>query len=190
MSSDDDRRRLNTGSLVTAIVLIVLGGFILLLQIIGPVLDLDLGHYLWPFFVIVPGFILLVVGLTIAADGGPGLTVAGSVVTMVGVLLFFQNLTGWWATWAYAWALVAPTAPGIGLILYGAVTDQSRTISDGLRLVTIGLILFAVLGVFFELIIGISGFGLGRLGVVCGPVLLIGAGALILLRGLFRSRKV
>jgi hypothetical protein len=138
----------------------------------------------------VPGIVLLVVGLTAGADGGPGLAIAGSIVTTVGTLLFFQNLTGLWATWAYAWALVAPTAPGIGMILHGLVTGQGQTVSAGARLAAIGLILFAAFAVFFELIIGLSGFGLGRIGVACVPVLLIGVGLLILVRGVLRSRRL
>jgi hypothetical protein len=45
MSFDGERRRFNIGGIVAGIILIMLGGFFLLLQIAGPVLDVDVGHY-------------------------------------------------------------------------------------------------------------------------------------------------
>ena len=124
--------------------------------------------------------------ILVTGGAGEGLVIVGSIVTMVGLLLFYQNTTGHWESWAYAWALVAPTSIGLGQILYGALKAEKGRIQSGIGLVTVGGTLFVVGAVFFELIIGISGF---RLGPVWLPVILIGLGVLGLVRTLFFRRK-
>jgi hypothetical protein len=52
----------------------------------------------------------------------------------------------------------------------------------------IGLAIFVVAGLFFELGIGISGFRQAA-SWLCWPVLLIGLGIVLLLSNLFRRRK-
>ena len=48
------------------------------------------------------------------------MVVGGTVATTVGLVLLYQNNTGHWESWAYAWALVGPAASGLGLALWGA----------------------------------------------------------------------
>jgi len=96
---------------------------------------------------------------------------------MVGLLLFYQNPTGHWQSWAYAWALVAPTSIGLAQIVYGTFKGRAELVKTGLRVATVGGIMFLIGFFFFELVLGISGFGLGGLG---WAVLLIGAGVLLL----------
>jgi hypothetical protein len=58
---------------------------------------------LWPLFVIVPGlafFIPCLKGGDMSAFSIPGGLIAGT-----GVILFYQNLTGHWESWAYIWTL-------------------------------------------------------------------------------------
>jgi hypothetical protein len=43
--------------------------------------------------------------------------------------------------------------------------------------------------VFFELVFGVSGFGLARFGLPPFPMVLIGLGLIILIRSFMRSRK-
>jgi hypothetical protein len=143
-----------------------------------------LRHLFWPFYIIVPGVVLFAMSLVVRNDG-EGLAGFASIVTMVGLLLFYQNFTGHWASWAYAWALVAPTAVGLGLILYGALKGERSKIENGFDAAKVGIIMFLIGGVFFELIIGISGFGLGRFG---WPLLLIGLGLFVLVRNLAGHR--
>jgi hypothetical protein len=163
--------------------LVGLGG----LWLLGSLLGLDAGHFLWPFFVIVPGVVLFVLGLTVRSDAGLGLMIPGAIVTTTGLLLFYQNVSGHWASWAYAWALIAPTSIGVALMIDGARRGQAAQVQSGRRLVRIGLILFAALGVFFELIIGISGF---RWGGWWWAVLFIGAGLVLLVAALLPRRKL
>ena len=62
---------------------------------------------------------------------GSGLTVAGSIVTMVGLVLLYQNATGNWKGWAYAWALVGPGGSGLGMLLYGTRSGNRKMARDG-----------------------------------------------------------
>jgi ABC-type uncharacterized transport system permease subunit len=129
---------------VLGILLIAFGLAFLVLQ----QLEVDFGQYGWPLFVIVPGIALIAYGLYLAE--GSGAVVGGTVTTMVGLVLLYQNSTDHWESWAYAWALAAPAGVGLGLILYGIVRDQPSVVSGGLWPLGIGLAIFGVGFVFFE----------------------------------------
>jgi hypothetical protein len=158
---------------VIGVILIALGALFLLARAIdGP-------GFAWPLFVLVPGVALLawsfVGGRDVAA-----LAIPGAIVTMVGLILFVQNLTASFETWSYAWALVL-AAVGVGTWLHGVLTHDDARQRDGIRTTTVGLALFAAFGVFFQFII----FGdlLGSwVGQWLFPLALIGAGVLLLLR--------
>lgn len=187
MNESSTGRGMGTNGLVLGGVLILVGLIFLAGQIIGPLFDIDFGRIAWPFFVIGAGIAILAGGLAAGDQAGEPLSILGSMVTMVGLVLFFQNLTDLWATWAYAWALVAPTGAGLGLMLYGTLKNHPNKARDGMRLATTGLGIFLVAACFFELVIGISGFGLGSWG---WPLLLIGLGVLILVRNLLPRRSM
>lgn len=136
----------------------VLGGLLVVLGLIflaGEYLDVDIGQFGWPFYVIGPGLALVVLGLT--QRNGSGLTIAGSVITIVGLLLFYQNVTDHWESWAYAWALVAPGGSGVGMVLYGTRAGNAGMVRAGLWQCVVALGLFAAGFVFFEGMLGISG---------------------------------
>jgi hypothetical protein len=170
------------GWIVLGAVLILLGGLFLL----GQALDLDVGQTAWPFFVIVPGVALLAFG--VASRGGRGLIVAGSVVTATGLLLLYQNSADRFESWAYGWALVALVAPGLGEMLHGTLRALPDSVAAGRRKALIGLGLFAVGIVFFELIIGIGGEP-GALREVGVPLLLIALGLWALVGGYLTRRR-
>jgi len=75
-------------------------------------LNVDWNRYGWPVFVIAPGVFLLLVGLAMRDEAGLGMAIPGGMITSVGLLLALQNASGAWASWAYAWALVAPGVCG------------------------------------------------------------------------------
>jgi vacuolar-type H+-ATPase subunit I/STV1 len=157
------------------IVLIIVG----LVALAGRQLGLDLGELIgaqgWPFFVIVPGVVLLVAAALPVPPEGLGLAIAGSIVTTIGLILLYQASTGHWSSWAYVWALI-PAAAGLGMAIYGLATHASARVSDGLRLVVIGGALAALGFWYFETI-----FETGRVPVDLGqwwPVLVIAAGLL------------
>ena len=107
---------------------------------------------------------------------------------MLGLVFLAQSITGFWASWAYIWALVAPTSIGLGQMIYGTKKDRDSITEAGRRLMNLGLFMFAVGFVFFELIIGISGFGLSQFGLPVFPLLLIFAGLFVLVRSVARNR--
>jgi hypothetical protein len=103
-------------------------------------------------------------------------------------VLAVQNATGAWASWAYAWALVAPGGSGLGLALYGLLRGLPELVSTGARAIGVGLALFVGLGLFFEGVLGLSGDPF-LVGSDYLPVVLIAIGAVLLLWGLFRGRR-
>jgi hypothetical protein len=146
----------------------------------GQQLNIDWGDAAWPFYVIAPGLALLAFGLT--QPNGSGLTIAGSIVTIVGGVLLYQNTTDHWESWAYAWALVGPGGSGLGMLLYGTRSGNAKMARDGFWQILTALGLFAAGFVFFEGIIGISGrrFPLPEWIL---PVIVIGLGLVVLFRG-------
>ena len=104
----------------------------------------------WPYFVIIPGVALLAASLAPTPPRGVGFAIAGSIVTTVGAVLLYQQTTGHWTSWAYAWALVGPGAAGLGMLVYGLIFSQRELLAAGARLVTIGAAIFAVGYWYFE----------------------------------------
>jgi hypothetical protein len=167
-------------------VLLVLAGAILLL---AQFVRIDLGHYGWPFFLIVPGVALLVVAVTSRGFLGEGLAILGSIITVTGLILLYQNSTDHFESWAYAWALVFPGAVGLGMILYGVYARRPGNVRAGTRLLGIGLVLFILGAAFFEGVIGIGGYQLGRSAGAIAGALIIGVGALLLILNLTSRRS-
>ena len=179
-----EHRSGSQGAALLGAALIVLG----LIFFAGQQLNLDIGAAAWPFYVIAPGLALVTLGLT--QPRGAGLTIAGSIVTMIGVVLLDQNATDRFESWAYAWALVGPGGTGIGMLLYGTRSGDRKMARDGFWTILTALGLFAVGLVFFEGIIGISGERLPLPNWVL-PVAVIVIGVLVLVRGLtFRGAAV
>lgn len=147
-------------------------------------LDVFQGAEVWPLFIIGPGVALLVLGLFLP---NLGMLVGGSVVSTVGLVLAWQNMTGRWESWAYAWALVGPTASGVGSFVGGLRTGNPRLRDAGMWQIAVGLALFAGFYLFFEQMIGLSGDPLPLPEWVM-PAALIGIGVLILLRGFLGQR--
>jgi len=142
----------------------------------------------WPFFIIVPG-LLFFVGMVALGKNGAPLAIPGSIITMIGLILLFQVLTGLWQMWAYIWALVFPTSVGIGIAIAGLWGDDPRAARAGGTTALIGLVIFLAFAVFFELLLNLSGLRSGPLGRIVLPVLLIGAGVVTLLLALLPRRR-
>lgn len=175
MTTNNKNQGSRGGSYALGVALIILGGLFLL----GQLFDIDVGSFAWPLFIILPGLLLFAFALVTGDTVGEVVSVLGSVVTMTGLLLLYQNTFNHFESWAYAWALVAPTSIGLGRMVYGSLKGNPHSVQAGLRLATIGGVIFLVGAIFFELVIGISGFGLGGIG---WPILLIGLGAFFILR--------
>jgi len=136
----------------------------------------------WPYFVIIPGLALLIASLIPNPPRGVGFAIAGTIVTLVGSVLLYQQATGHWESWAYAWALVGPGGAGLGMLVYGLIFRQRDLLAIGARLVAIAAAIFVAGFWFFETV-----FTTGKAPVELGewwPVLVIGAGLFALAAGL------
>ena len=178
-------KRPDRGALMIGGGLVVLGAVLLLGELFG----FSFGEFLWPFIFIVPGILIFVSALSLQGGNAEGLAVFGSILTMLGLVFFTQTVFDLWASWAYAWALIAPTSIGLGQMIYGTHKGQESIVRAGRNLVNIGLTIFVVGFVFFELIIGLDGFGLASFGLPAIPIALILIGILILVHALIHARK-
>lgn len=170
----------------------VLGGLLVLIGVIlliGQFARIDIGHYGWPFFVIAPGVLLIVVALTARGAVSEGLAIAGSIITVSGLILLYQNSTDHFESWAYAWAVVFPGAIGVGMILYGLTAGRPGNVRAGTRLVGIAGVLFLLGAAFFEGVIGIGGYQFDRTSGAAVGVLIVVLGALMLLLNLTSGRR-
>ena len=175
------------GTLVGAI-LILLGVAFLMTRFLISVFDFDLGHYAWPLFIIVPGVLMFLSAFLLERQAGSILAMFGGMVSMTGIVLMVQNLFDLYSTWAYAWALIAPTSMGLAKMVYGALRGWGEEVRMGLTMTGIGAVIFVVAGAFFELVIGLNGFPL-HVSWLCWPSLLIGGGVITLIINLIPRRR-
>lgn len=156
-------------NLVIGLLFIILGGYFLAVRFV-PGLDNWIGaQFEWPMLIIGVGLLLFVLGVI---SGAPGFAVPASVVGGIGGILYYQNATGDYASWAYVWSLI-PGFVGVGMVLNGLMSVDSRPgIREGVRLMGISLVMFLIFGAFF----GALDSGLVRY----WPVLLIVYGAYLL----------
>jgi hypothetical protein len=137
----------NVGSLVGGGLLIIFG----LLALVGQLFrGFNFWNTFWPFFII--GFgLLFFVGMIAGGKSVSGLAIPGAIVTTIGLMLFYQNLTGHWESWSYGWTVIL-MAVGLGIFIMGTWGQNSTQRAAGLRVLRIGLVLFIIFGAFFELI--------------------------------------
>jgi predicted MFS family arabinose efflux permease len=89
-------------------------------------------------------------------------------------MLFVQNLTDHWESWAYGWTVIL-MAVGVGIFIMGAFGGQESQRQAGLRVLKIGAVLFILFGAFFEMI-----FNSSNLAQIIFPVALILLGGYLL----------
>lgn len=168
--------RNNRGNLVIGVVLILIGALFLAVQFVPGLSDWINIQWSWPLLMVAVGVSLLLFGLLV---GAPGMAVPAVIVAGIGGILYYQNLSGDWTSWAYLWTLI-PGFVGLGVVLAGALGGGfRRSLSEGGGLIVISLILFFI----FASIMG----GWNLLGDYW-PVLLILLGVWLLIRQLFRPR--
>ncbi len=155
----------NTSRVFLAVILIGLG--VMSLMGIG---------LLWPLFILVPGLVMLSLAFRGGRTGAAGMSIPGMIVTGTGALLFIQNLTGYWESWAYVWTLYGVFL-GMGLMLMGQRLEDSSLHQIGRHFVNFSLIAFAGFAFLFEIVIGIGGHG------PLNALVLIALGLFLLTRG-------
>lgn len=120
-------------------------------------------------------FIIAAVLTGVGAQAIPGVIIGG-----LGMLLYWQDMTGLWASWSYAWALI-PGYAGAGLVLANLLGMGGLTVRKvGLQMMAWSGVTFLVFGFFFA-------FG-GRL-IRLWPLWLVVLGVWILQASLARGHK-
>ncbi len=176
------------GPVVLGAVLVIVGLAAIGLQALGIDALERVRQAGWPLFVILPGVALLTAAFIVAPPQGVAFAIPGAIVTTTGLVLLYQDATGHWESWAYAWALVGPGAAGLGLLLYGTVFRHRQLARQGARLVAVAAVLFGLGFWFFETL-----FQSGRVPIDLGelwPLGLIGLGAVIVLGSLLSRPQV
>ncbi len=169
----DSKRRTQ---LAGGLVLILVGGAFLAWQLFPGMFSWLNVEVTWPLLIIGSGVLLLFIGLL---AGTPAMAVPACIVGGIGGLLYWQNATGNWESWAYVWTLI-PGFVGVGIILSGLLGGQTRrALREGSGTILSSLILFAIFGFFFARDLFQGYFW---------PALLIVAGVIVLARTLFSSR--
>lgn len=108
-----------------AFILIGLGVLFLLAQIF----NFSFLGTLWPLIVMLPGLVFLYIALT-GGKQSAGFVFPGAIITGTGTILFYQNLTNHWESWAYAWTLY-PVFVGMGLVFMGRRTGNEGQYQTG-----------------------------------------------------------
>lgn len=152
------------------ILLVLVGIYFVLVNVVPGFKDLINITYSWPLSIVLVAGGLLVLGLVI---GTPDLAVPAFIVAGIGGILYYQNVTGNWGSWAYMWALI-PGFSGLGMSAAWLLGARERySIKSSLDTIGTSLVLFVIFGAFFGAFRTLGPYW---------PLLLVAAGILIALR--------
>ena len=170
--------RSNTGALVGGTLLIAFG----LLSLAGNVFRGFNWGFLWPFLVIGVG-VLFFVAMFAGGKQAAGLAIPGTIVSGIGLVLLFQNITKHWESMSYFWTLIILFV-GVGIYIMGVYGNDPGQKKSGASVMKVGLILFIIFGSFFEMIFS-------SISNLIFPILLILLGAYLVLNrsGLLGKHK-
>jgi hypothetical protein len=137
----------NVGPLVGGFLLVAFGLLALLAQLVQ---GWNLWGILWPFIIIAFGAMFYVIMLASGRSAAP-LAIPGTIIIGIGLILFFQVVTGHWASWAYGWTVILILV-GAGIYIMGIWSNEKGHRDAGQRVMGIGLVMFILFGAFFEMI--------------------------------------
>lgn len=156
----------------TGIIMILLGGLFLAGELYPEIFS----FWSWPFILIGLGVMFLLWAL-IAGTGG--LAIPGSILSGLGGIFYYQELTQNWDSWAYIWALI-PGFVGVGILLKGLIDKSFKdSINASLTLIIISAVLFFAFG---------TQFGLQSYVMTYWPILLILLGIIALGKALLNKK--
>lgn len=169
--------RNNVGALIGGAILIGIG---LLTLVSRMFTEIDWG-LLWPFAII--GFgALFFIAMFAVGKSGAGFAIPGTIISGIGLVVLFQNITSHWTTMSYMWTLIIVFV-GLGIYIMGWYGEDANQRHSGGKVMKIGIILFIVFGTIFESIFS-------SLNNVIFPILLILLGGyLVLSRSGLLNRK-
>jgi hypothetical protein len=174
----------NAGSLVVGSLLIIFG----LLALLGKIFqNFNFWNTFWPFFII--GFgLLFFVGMFAGGKSVSGLAIPGTIITTIGLMLFYQNITNHWESWSYGWTVIL-MAVGLGIFIMGVYGQSATQRAAGLRVLRLGVIMFIIFGAFFELIFT-AGMPFGLRSIIFpAALILLGVYLIVMRSGLLPSGR-
>jgi hypothetical protein len=158
-------------------ILLIILGLVFLPGQLFPGIAERFGPITWPIIVVGIGVFLFILGLI---TGNPGMAVPACIVGGIGLVLIWQNTTGNYTSWAYAWTLILGFI-GVGIILEGLLAGHfGRSLVRGGWLILLSLVLFTIFASFTG--------GPQFLGIYW-PLLLIGLGILALIQYFVQQRR-
>jgi len=164
------------GNFAIGVLLLLVGGWFLAAQLYPPLNEIIQIEYAWPVWVIGVGVTFLLLAILARV---PGLAVPAAIITGIGALLYYQNQTGDFASWAYAWTLI-PGFVGVGVFLASLLEGRiAYGFKEMLRMLFFSAVMFGICGSFLGGPAYLSDYW---------PVLLIVIGVWILGRGLLNPR--
>ncbi len=138
--------RSNVGPLVGGAVLIAIGLMSLAGEFFG---QLGFWGLIWPFFVIGLGA-LFFIGMFAGGKSAAGLAIPGTIISVIGLMLFVQNVFDYWESWSYGWTVIL-FAVGLGIYIMGLYGGNEGQQQSGKNLMKVGGVLFIIFGGFFEM---------------------------------------
>jgi len=115
-----DKRTRTT--LILGILLILAGIYFLLVNTVPGFADLINITFSWPVIVMLIGAGLLLLGLL---TGTPEMAIPAFIVAGIGGILYYQNMTRNWGSWAYLWTLI-PGFSGLGILAAWLLGDRKN----------------------------------------------------------------
>ena len=170
----------NAGALIGGSILVTIGILSLLSQVFG---GFNFWSFIWPFIIIGVGAMFFI-GMFAGGRSVSGLAIPGTIITTVGLILFYQNITSHWESWSYAWTIILFSV-GLGIYIMGTYAQDEGQRTSGKGLMKVGLILFIVFGGFFEMIFSIGSDSILRQAIF--PVILILLGLYLIYTRLTRK---
>lgn len=135
----------------------------------------------WPFWVIGPGLVFLFAAVI---SGVSALAIPGAIISGIGGILYYQELSGNWESWAYVWTLISGFV-GIGIFFMHLLDGKvKKAFKEGGNLVLSSAVMFLLFGSFVRSIFGEPPF-FGDY----WPVLIIVWGVWMLVKPLLRDTK-
>jgi hypothetical protein len=133
-------------------IVLILTGALFLADLFLPV---SLMRDYWPGVVVLFG-LTFIIGMLAAGKRRAGLAIPGTIISVIGLILLVQNLFDLWVTWTYAWGLII-VAVGLGMLIMNAYLKRDTIRRVAGLLIGIGLTLFVIFGVLFELVFQVRG---------------------------------
>ncbi|MFA5873855.1 MAG: hypothetical protein WC832_07810 [Anaerolineales bacterium] len=170
----------NRTQLVLGLLLILVAGWLIATRIQPDLANILHLTFDWPMWVMFAGAVLLVIGLLV---GAPDMAIPACIVAGIGGILYYQNATNNWESWAYMWTLI-PGFVGVGKILSGIIGgDFMACLREGLKLLLTCAILFTIFATIFN-----AWTIFGSYSAYVPIALLFVLGILLIVRGILRQK--